>query len=84
MEAMVALPLAQLGQVGIGLLFAISLLVAMLGVAGFVWALIALWQDNHPHRIAARRGSVTLRKQLWPIGGRRRGSDSELAGAGRS
>lgn len=84
MEAMVALPLAQVGQVGIGLLFAISLLAAMLGVAGVVWALIALWQDNHPYRSAARRGAVTPKRQPWPIGGRRRGSDSELAGAGRS
>lgn len=81
---MALLPFAQVGQVGIGLMFGLSLLAAMLGVGGLVWALIALWQDNHPHRIVMRRQQTTPRSPAWSTGPRRRGSDSELAGAGRS
>jgi len=55
MDIIVA-PLAQVGQVGLGALFAVSLVAAMLGVAGFFLALLTFWRDNHLYRITKRSG----------------------------
>jgi hypothetical protein len=76
------LPLVQVGQVGVGLLFALSLLAAMLGVAGLVWAVLSLWQGSQPRRIIkrsnAQRDDAAFGFRLSQPSKRRRGDTAPL------
>ena len=54
MDAMVFIPVLQIGQLGAMLLLAGSLLAALLGVIAFVWAMVLLWRENNPQGITMR------------------------------
>ncbi len=54
MDAMVLLPVMQIGQLGAMLLIAGSLLAAVMGIAAFVWAIVLLWRENNPQGIVMR------------------------------
>ena len=54
MDAMVFIPLMQIGQLGAMLLLAGSLLAALLGIIAFVWAMVLLWRENNPQGIVMR------------------------------
>lgn len=84
MHALALIPFAQVGYFGLGLLFGLSLLAALLGMVGFVWALIVLWHDSQLDRIPKRRSETPAKISPWPIGSRRRSTQPELVGAPRS
>ena len=54
MDAMVFIPVIQIGQFGAMLLLAGSLLAALLGIIAFVWAMVLLWRENNPQGISMR------------------------------
>jgi hypothetical protein len=54
MNAMVFIPVLQIGQVGAMLLLAGSLLAALLGIIAFVWAMVLVWRENNPQGIIMR------------------------------
>ena len=54
MDAMVFIPVMQIGQVGALLLLAGSLLAALLGIIAFVWAMVLVWRENNPQGIVMR------------------------------
>ena len=54
MDAMVLMPVMQIGQLGAMLLLAGSLLAALLGIIAFVWAMVLLWRENNPQGITMR------------------------------
>lgn len=54
MDAMVVIPMMQIGQLGAMLLLAGSLLAALLGIIAFVWAMVLLWRENNPQGIMMR------------------------------
>lgn len=83
MHAITLIPLAQVGYLGLGLLFGLSLLAAILGMAGFVGALIVLWHDSQLDRVPQRRNQTSAKKTPWPIGGRRRATHPTFAGASK-
>ncbi len=47
-------PVALVGQVGVTLLLALSIIAAVLGVVAFVWAMVLLWRENNPERTLMR------------------------------
>jgi hypothetical protein len=54
MDAMVFIPVLQIGQLGAMLLLAGSLLAAILGIVAFAWAMVLLWRENNPQGIMMR------------------------------
>jgi len=54
MDAMVFIPVLQIGQFGAMLLLAGSLLAAVLGIVAFSWAMVLLWRENNPQGIVMR------------------------------
>jgi hypothetical protein len=54
MDAMVFIPVLQIGQFGAMLLLAGSLLAAILGITAFAWAMVVLWRENNPQGILMR------------------------------
>jgi hypothetical protein len=54
MDAMVFIPVLQIGQLGAMLLLAGSLLAAILGIVAFAWAMMLLWRENNPQGIMMR------------------------------
>ena len=54
MDAMVFIPVLQIGQLGAMLLLAGSLLAAILGIVAFAWAMVSLWRENNPQGIMMR------------------------------
>ena len=54
MDAMVFIPVIQIGQLGAVVLLAGSLLAALLGIVAFVWAMVLLWRENNPQGIIMR------------------------------
>jgi hypothetical protein len=48
MNNMVFTVVAVVGQFGVTVLLAASLLAAFLGIAAFVWAMILVWQEHNP------------------------------------
>jgi hypothetical protein len=54
MDAMVFIPVLQIGQLGAMVLLAGSLLAALLGIIAFVWAMLLLWRENNPQGLIMR------------------------------
>jgi len=54
MSATVFIPIAAVGQVGVVVLLAASLLAAILGIIAFAWAMVLLWRENNPQGIVMR------------------------------
>jgi hypothetical protein len=54
MDAMVFIPVVQIGQLGAMLLLAGSLLAAIVGIVAFAWAMVLLWRENNPQGIMMR------------------------------
>jgi hypothetical protein len=54
MDAMVLIPVLQIGQFGAMLLLAGSLLAALLGIISFVWAMVLVWRENNPQGLTMR------------------------------
>ena len=48
------LPVAAIGQAGVLVLLAGSLLAAILGLIAFAWAMVLLWRENNPQGISMR------------------------------
>jgi hypothetical protein len=55
MDAVVFIPVLQIGQFGAMLLLAGSLLAALLGIIAFTWAMVLLWRENNPQGLVMRR-----------------------------
>jgi len=60
MSATVFIPIAAVGQVGVVVLLAASLLAAILGIIAFAWAMVLLWRENNPQGIVMRGDTTRL------------------------
>jgi len=60
MSAIVFIPVAAVGQVGVVVLLAASLLAAVLGIIAFAWAMVLLWRENNPQGIVMRGDTTRL------------------------
>jgi hypothetical protein len=54
MDAMVFIPVMQIGQFGAMLLLAASLFAAISGIVAFAWAMVLMWRENNPQGIVMR------------------------------